>query len=250
MKFKFTTLSLFLIFFSFAQKTNFEDLVLISAGSTFINGHEYQLDEFYIYKTEISNKEYKEFLNYLQENKQTDLLKVCEVNHDGWKSVLEYSTPYENYYFEKNDYADFPVVNITFEAAEAFCDYLSVKYAKEFGIEVDFQLPSLQEWVRAAKGDTKDNVFAWGNNALDNKKGFQGNFKTDDNTVTAPIDSFKPNQFGLYNMSGNVSEMTSKKHLAVGGSWNCIPEESLVENYQTYENYSPSIGFRPIMVIK
>ncbi len=64
------------------------------------------------------------------------------------------------------------------------------------------------------------------------------------------VESYFPNKFGLYNMSGNVAEMTSKIQLAVGGSWNCRPEKSLVEDYQIYENYSPTIGFRPIMIIR
>lgn len=250
MKFQVTTLLLSLAIISFAQKNNINNLAFVDAGKTYINGQEYQLDAFYIYKTEISNKEYKEFLNYLEENKQSDLLAKCKVNHDGWKNVLEYSKPYESYYFEKSDYEDYPVVNITFDAANAFCEYLTIKYAKEYGLDVEFMLPSLQQWVRAAKGDKKENVYAWGSNELKNKKGLQGNFNVNDDTITAMVESYFPNKFGLYNMSGNVAEMTSKMQLAVGGSWNCVPEESLVEGYQIYENYSATVGFRPIMIIR
>ena len=38
--------------------------------------------------------------------------------------------------------------------------------------------------------------------------------------VTAPVNSYTKNYFGLYNLIGNVAEMTSEKGICKGGTWN------------------------------
>lgn len=66
----------------------------------------------------------------------------------------------------------------------------------------------------------------------------------------APSQSFYPNDWGLYNMSGNVAEMISEKGIAMGGSWHDTGYDVRTESAQSYTDASPLIGFRPVLVKK
>jgi formylglycine-generating enzyme len=76
-------------------------------------------------------------------------------------------------------------------------------------------LPTEAQYEYAAKGGNDQNLFAWGKNPASEEKPqanfWQGQFPQKDNVVdgfrgTSPVKSFKPNGFGLFDMSGNVWE--------------------------------------------
>lgn len=99
---------------------------------------------------------------------------------------------------------DHPVVQIAWEDAKAYCDWSGKR------------LPTEAEWEWAARGGLKNNIYPWGNEAVDNGKPranfFQGlfpfkNTKKDGYEYTSPVKSFPPNGYGLYDMSGNVWEL-------------------------------------------
>ncbi len=99
-----------------------------------------------------------------------------------------------------------PVVHIAFEDAEAFANWAGKRLPTEF------------EWEFAARGGVNGKRFAWGDELTPNGQylanTFQGVFPhmnegKDGYLGTAPIGSFAPNAFGLYDMIGNVWELTS-----------------------------------------
>lgn len=61
------------------------------------------------------------------------------------------------------------------------------------------------EWEKAAKGG-HDTLFPWGNDVGNNQANCKGCGSQWDNQETAPVGSFDPNGFGLYDMAGNVWE--------------------------------------------
>jgi hypothetical protein len=68
--------------------------------------------------------------------------------------------------------------------------------------------------------------------------------------VTAPVNSYTKNHFGLYNMIGNVSEMVTEKGTSKGGGWRHLLEECRVGKDITYEKPTSWLGFRCICIVK
>jgi len=132
-----------------------------------------------------------------------------------------YTEQYARYYFSNAAYDNYPVVGVTWEQATAFCawrtEFLKRSYGMR-GIQIEpFRLPTEAEWEYAARAANNEQTFAWKTNMPHTERGcFDGNFKPGDGDysrdgyiITSPVGSYSSNDFGLYDMSGNVSEWTS-----------------------------------------
>ena len=133
-----------------------------------------------------------------------------------------YNEPYVRLYFSHGGYNDYPVVGVSWEQASAFAnwrtDYLRRALGKE-GVYVEpYRLPTEAEWEYAARAGVSENMYPWeGELPLTEDKGcFYANFKPQDGNyirdghlITSSVGTYSPNDFGLYDMAGNVSEWTS-----------------------------------------
>ena len=140
-----------------------------------------------------------------------------------------YNEPYVRLYFNHPGYDDYPVVGVSWEQANAFCawrtEFLrkSLPNANKNTIE-PYRLPTEAEFEYAARSGNSENVYPWSQpGVLGDKDCFLGNFKPGDGNytedghlITARVGSYSPNEFGLYDMAGNVAEWTSTSFLESG----------------------------------
>ncbi len=108
-----------------------------------------------------------------------------------------------------NDKMDHPVVHVSWEDAKAYADWAGKR------------LPTEAEWEWAAMGGLPDANYPWGNEpiaeAYDKANFWQGSFPylnslLDGFETTAPVRSYAPNGYGLYDMAGNVWEWCEDKY--------------------------------------
>lgn len=132
-----------------------------------------------------------------------------------------YNEPMTKRYYSHPSFGNYPVVGVNWKQAVAFCHWRthfqnSYLERKKKAVESDFRLPSEAEWEYAARGGRTNSMFPWGNYYLRNKKGCllanfkpgRGNYAEDGGFYTVRADAYWPNDYGLYNMAGNVAEWT------------------------------------------
>ncbi len=258
-------------------KTVRSNYALVPAGMAYVGSDSMALTHFYLLKTEVDNLSYREFLSDLKKSGNQVDFSVANVDSAKWKSAFAYCDPYVNYYFSHPAYERYPVVNVSYEGAQLYCKWLAEKfnllYSHEFTYEV--RLPSRVEWLYAAESGMRKTPYTWGGPYLRNSRGCElCNFRwvgderiTDDTVthtfsavskggwlpgvdVTAPVESYYPNELGLYNMNGNVAEMVSEQGMAVGGSWHSTGYDVRNESIMNYTQASPLVGFRPLLIVK
>lgn len=130
-------------------------------------------------------------------------------------------------YFYDSFYDDRPVVCVNWYQAKMFAAWAGKRLLTE------------SEWEYAARSGVSGRVFPWDGLDVQTKTGkYRANFKqargvydADGYPIMAPTDSYLPNDFGLYNVSGNISEW-------VLDSWN--PSYVVLQNVGTANFVSPS----------
>ena len=91
-----------------------------------------------------------------------------------------------------------PVINVSWNDAKAFCEWLARKTGH------NFSLPTEAEWEYAARGGNKSNGYKYsGSNNIDNVAWYTS---TTNDSGTKPVGTKSPNELGIYDMSGNVWE--------------------------------------------
>ena len=242
------------------------------------------LHSFHMSKYEVSNLNY---LLFLADIKDLNEKKLQTPDTLVWRNRLAYNEPYVEYYFRHPAYRDYPVVGVTHAQAVAYCKWLTIKTnltTDKIFQEVQFRLPTEAEWEYAARGGLDLSPFPWGGPYTHNAQGnYLANFTivsqanvyrdtlllisdstrtraiticpTGRNTstdVTAPVKSYHPNDYGLYNMSGNVEELVDTIGITRGGSWQDTGyyiRTSSREFYQDKDHCSAQMGFRVVMDI-
>ncbi len=133
-----------------------------------------------------------------------------------------YNEPMAKTYFWHPAYDNYPVVGVNWKQARAFSiwrtNYLNT-YLSQTGSSYvnDFRLPTESEWEYAARGGLQLSPYPWGGPYtrnyngcfLANFKPLRGNYVDDGGLHTVIVAHYSPNDYGLYDMAGNVAEWTN-----------------------------------------
>jgi gliding motility-associated lipoprotein GldK len=145
--------------------------------------------------------------------------------------TYSYNEPLTLKYFSHPAFEDYPVVGVSWDQARAFCNWrtrLNEEYRSRMNDTPahDFRLPTESEWELASRGGRRNTKYSWGSYYTRNQQGcFGANFKplrgnyiadSETNTTTMKVGSFSPNDYGLYDMSGNVAEWTNSAYFEAG----------------------------------
>ncbi|MFN0174701.1 MAG: formylglycine-generating enzyme family protein [Saprospiraceae bacterium] len=175
--------------------------------------HSVTVSTFYLSKYEVTNTEFAKFLNENGNQPEGGATWIdlagkydderCRISQSG--STFSVESGYENY----------PVIFVNWYGATAYCKWLANKTGK------NYRLPTEAEWEYAAANGNRHTKYSWGNDLPVGKMG--GNVcdqsaknkyanwtafeNYDDGYVyTAPVGQFNANDFGLYDMTGNILE--------------------------------------------
>ena len=206
--------------------------------------------------------------------------------------AYSYNEPMAKRYFNHPAYGNYPVVGVSWKQATAFCEWRShylnsYLESKKKSAESDFRLPNEAQWEYAARGGRSQSPYPWGGPYLRNKKGCllanfkpgRGNYPEDGGFYTVRADAYWPNDFGLYNMAGNVAEWTAslyyegsynfqhdmnpdirwnakdsdpprmKRKVVRGGSWKDVGHflQTSTRSYEYQDTAKSYIGFRCVL---
>ena len=206
--------------------------------------------------------------------------------------TYSFNEPMTRMYFWHPAYDHYPVVGINWKQARAFCIWRSQllnTFLNSMGGTMvnDFRLPTESEWEYASRGGLKNSPYPWGGPYIRNANGcflanfkpMRGNYIDDGGFHTVHVFSYSPNEYGLFNMAGNVAEWTSnafdesaynfnhdlnadyvyeakdsdppamKRKVIRGGSWKDIGYyiQTGTKTYEYQDTSKCYIGFRCVM---
>lgn len=186
-------------------------------GDTFGDGetnerpvHEVCVDDFYMGKYEVTVKEFMKFVEDKDYETEAERGDGCSTFIDNkWQKDI--NANWRNPDFEQDE--THPVVCVSWHDVNAFIDWLKGKTT------IRYRLPTEAEREYAARSRGKKYKYSWGENPPSgNIADETAKMKFPSWTVwtgyhdgyvfTAPVGSYKPNELGLYDMTGNVWEWT------------------------------------------
>ena len=252
---------------------------------------------FYMDDTEITNNEYRQFINESLANPDStadgDVLTEDDIMERFYPDTTVWTTDFTHHYGDpmvENYYAhpaydDYPVVGVSWHAAQFFCEWRTKFWNEAREADGKFPMPKFRlaseaEWEYAARGGRDMAKYPWGGPYTRNKKGCalanfkpgRGNYYDDGFQYTNPVGAYFANDYGLYDMAGNVAEWCNDafaensvpliwdlnptfidenepRKLLRGGSWKDIAFyiETGSRTYVYQDSARSFIGFRCVM---
>jgi formylglycine-generating enzyme required for sulfatase activity len=216
------------------------------------------LSQFYIDRFEVTNADYRAYLDSLSPDKREAARPDSTIFQSG-----DVAVGWSPYFYDQS-YAQHPVVAVTWSQARRYCQWAGQR------------LPTEAEWEYAARAGIVGGIYPWdgfsvqkgdGNFLANYDPGRQGKDR-DGFAFTAPVGSYPPNDWGLHDVAGNVAEWVrdaytpryndlsdfnplhrdpdETRHIIRGGSWasNAFRLGVGFRDFQEESRASLRIGFR------
>lgn len=175
--------------------------------------HEVTVESFFIGKYEVTVEQYRTFVNSSEnKSKGRNAIRMPREPFWGWHD-------------------DHPISNVTWTDAQAYCEWLSKKTGKKY------RLPKETEWEYAARGGNKSKGYIHaGSNKPEEVAWYDEKIIDEQNEIytgdegTQPVGQLKPNELGIYDMSGNVWEWCQDKYKYYEGNTNKAPVRGVSGN--------------------
>jgi formylglycine-generating enzyme required for sulfatase activity len=225
------------------------------------NIHEVHVDEFFIGKFEVTVAQFKSFIDATSYQTEAERIGKSYIYTGSWKNMkgINWRHDARGNLRPASEY-DHPVIHISWNDAMAYCKWLSEQTKKSY------RLLTEAEWEFAARGGSQSKGFKYsGSNNIDESAWYIGSSQ---DKGTYPSGTKKPNEAGVYDLSGNVYEwcadwydseyyLNSPSHnpkgatsgisrVVRGGSWHDTAEKNRVgsrfNGNPSYCGYN--IGFR------
>ena len=142
--------------------------------------HTVYLDTFYMDTHEVTNAQYKAFINA---NPEWQKENIPSGFHDG-----VYLRLWDGNTYPEGE-ADHPVVYVSWYAAMAYAEWRGKR------------LPTEAEWEKAARGGLTGKAYPWGDTVDETRANY-----TRYHNAPIAVGQYPPNAYGLYDMAGNISE--------------------------------------------
>ena len=261
-----------------AVKENLESYCYVPSGGFNYQDQTFSVQSFYMRKTEVTNLEYRTFLNDLIIQKRFEEYKLAKPDDSLWLKMYGKGMEMMKIYTTHPAYNNYPITNISRQGAELYIQWLNSQIpTKEKDIILtDFRIPTRIEWVYAASSQGKQFPYPWNGEFMRDSKGlylanykpFPQRFADDGGFSSVKVDSYHPNELGLYNMSGNVAEMVDNMDFKIidgsktwtkvgigtaGGGWLESAEDIKITAKDNYDGISlghPNIGFRYVKTFR
>jgi formylglycine-generating enzyme required for sulfatase activity len=232
---------------------------------------------FYLAKCEVTVEQFRKFVEATDYKTSAEIFKGVGVIDAKGKSAFEVRAGFNWRQWGVDQKDDWPVINVSWNDANAFCEWLSKKDGKKY------RLPTEAEWEYACRagtatrfynGDEPDDLTKIANIADKTAKekfpGWQTATTSDGAIFTGPVAQLGPNNFGLFDMLGSVREWcsdsysgsyyskspeidpagpsTGSDHVLRGGGWNNAPVScrSAARDKLTSAGCSCAGGFRVV----
>jgi len=193
-------------------------------GDPFNNGdqpmHQVQVSDFSISRTEVTNFQFATFLNDKKIDYTANFNGKWMVAAVGPYTKLEYV---DQKWKAKKGYDNYPVINVTWWGAAEFCTWAGGR------------LPTEAEWEYAAKGGAESRNYTFSGSNIAAEVAFFGI-----NSINKPneVAQLKPNELGLYDMSGNVNEWCSDWYEMYPATMQLNPQGPVSGEYRIFRGGS------------
>jgi formylglycine-generating enzyme required for sulfatase activity len=223
----------------------------------------------FVSKYETTNIEYNEFLSDIGKTCSKEEFESYKPDSTLWiKSInMSSSEPWVKMYNNHPGFGNYSVVNISREAIEKYCKWKTEKYNSNLNKtykKVEFRLPTEAEWMSFSSpyigqrlpwnGEypyivkSKDQIVPLANVKIMDHTIGRNNYGFDGAMFVHSVGMYICNKLGLYDIIGNVAELTSDNKIK-GGSWDNTLEESYIDLSQLLVTPDPRVGFRLVMEI-